>query len=483
MKLKIEKIEKNINVDRIDQETAESAAQSLVSLIIDMGGAAQNKDNDFNRALDLLKKVHKNINPDDRLYDFVKAFFFYTFGKYSDYLKAISVFVAKYINDKRKFSFEAANEYFFSVFINLRSDDKEFQASFYDKFYPRFHTILKKHCPDSAFERYIRFCTEETQDSTKLIKHLLGVLEKDEKWVAAYADLGDLYNERSEWQKAVESYEKAIKGSEYCKTDATYFSLGWAYSKLKEYKSEETAYRKCIEITPSYPFANNNLGYCLVKQQRYEEALAVFEQCIALETDKQFPYRNKFDTLKKLGRYEEAVELIETRPEYFNTKFYREQFLKIKGKSSQIVDIFSKLKDVTESDHAGELRVANVSSGIELYPHQQEAIQAMNKVILNADDYAGLLVLPTGGGKTLTATYWLMQSLLDKGKKIVWLAHRHELLNQAQRGFEKVCYKDIAQNRPSYNWRIVSGQHDKPIHIKPTDDIIIASKTSTSFFK
>lgn len=140
--------------------------------------------------------------------------------------------------------------------------------------------------------------------------------------------------------------------------------------------------------------------------------------------------------------------------------------------------IDSKLK--MEIENAGETWISKSKSGLSLYPHQQKAIEKMDKKILNDDNYSGLLVLPTGGGKTLTATYWVMKSLLDKNKKIIWIAHRHELLNQAKKSFETVSYKDILKNTSSYNWRIISGYHDKPVNIQITDDIIIGSKTSLS---
>jgi superfamily II DNA or RNA helicase len=139
-------------------------------------------------------------------------------------------------------------------------------------------------------------------------------------------------------------------------------------------------------------------------------------------------------------------------------------------------DIATKLQNLTEHKNAGYFKVSQENSNIGLYPHQSDAIRSLSHKILSTDTFAGLLVLPTGGGKTLTAAYWLMRDILDKGGKIVWLAHRHELLNQAQRGFEKVCCHDITKTKKSYNWRVISGQHDKPVNIKPTDDIIIASE-------
>ncbi|MDR2773082.1 MAG: DEAD/DEAH box helicase family protein [Elusimicrobiota bacterium] len=139
-----------------------------------------------------------------------------------------------------------------------------------------------------------------------------------------------------------------------------------------------------------------------------------------------------------------------------------------------------KIQEI-EYQHAGTVNIENSESKIELYQHQKEAFSNLQNSIIksNKDSFAGLLVLPTGGGKTLTAAYWIAKNILDKNKKVLWVAHRHELLAQAQKTFaEKLAYKDIFTNRQSFNYRILSGIHDKPVHIKPTDDIIISSKDS-----
>ena len=89
-----------------------------------------------------------------------------------------------------------------------------------------------------------------------------------------------------------------------------------------------------------------------------------------------------------------------------------------------------------------------------------------------------MLVLPTGGGKTLTAAYWLLRNAVDQNKKILWLAHRHLLLEQAAEAFARNAYTDTMVNRTVFNYRIISGMHDKPVHIQKTDRILIASKDS-----
>ncbi len=113
----------------------------------------------------------------------------------------------------------------------------------------------------------------------------------------------------------------------------------------------------------------------------------------------------------------------------------------------------------------------------QLYEHQEEAIRKLDAMDKKGS-FRTLLVLPTGGGKTLTAAYWLLRNAVDQNKKILWLAHRHLLLEQAAEAFARNAYTDTMVNRTVFNYRIISGMHDKPVHIQKTDRILIASKDS-----
>ncbi|MBR4840268.1 MAG: DEAD/DEAH box helicase, partial [Paludibacteraceae bacterium] len=139
------------------------------------------------------------------------------------------------------------------------------------------------------------------------------------------------------------------------------------------------------------------------------------------------------------------------------------------------------MNNIAKTTNAGTVVVSPGESGIKLYPHQIEAFDKMTKQIVNAGKYPykGLLVLPTGGGKTLTAARWIAQNILDKGIKVLWLAHRHELLEQAKKTFtEKLAFKDIFKEKSQFNYRLISGIHDMAVNIKPDDDIIFSSKDS-----
>lgn len=113
----------------------------------------------------------------------------------------------------------------------------------------------------------------------------------------------------------------------------------------------------------------------------------------------------------------------------------------------------------------------------QLYEHQEEAIRKLDAMDKRGS-FRTLLVLPTGGGKTLTAAYWLLRNAVDQNKKILWLAHRHLLLEQAAEAFARNAYTDTMVNHTVFNYRIISGMHDKPVHIQKTDRILIASKDS-----
>lgn len=69
----------------------------------------------------------------------------------------------------------------------------------------------------------------------------------------------------------------------------------------------------------------------------------------------------------------------------------------------------------------------------ELFPHQKEAILALNMTYDDANiSKAGLLVIPTGGGKTFTVVNWIKEKVDELNCRVLWLAQSIELLNQAK---------------------------------------------------
>ncbi|PQO37827.1 DEAD/DEAH box helicase [Bremerella cremea] len=119
--------------------------------------------------------------------------------------------------------------------------------------------------------------------------------------------------------------------------------------------------------------------------------------------------------------------------------------------------------------------VQTTGSPPRLFNHQQTAIKTLQKVVPEDQPYAGLLVIPTGGGKTRTAVEWLLRSHIRHGGRVIWIAHRTELLNQAFDAFQRNAYTTIVGDRDSIRCHLISGMHDQPVNLSPDDDVVIAS--------
>ena len=80
------------------------------------------------------------------------------------------------------------------------------------------------------------------------------------------------------------------------------------------------------------------------------------------------------------------------------------------------------------------------SSKFQLRPHQIEAIEAVNDFFFerDLDQPRGIVCLPTGGGKTVTAISFIANAMKSgKINSCLWVVHREELCNQAVDTFSK----------------------------------------------
>lgn len=129
---------------------------------------------------------------------------------------------------------------------------------------------------------------------------------------------------------------------------------------------------------------------------------------------------------------------------------------------------FSILKP---SEQSGELRSP--------YDYQKRAWDELNLNLALAEStgrFEGFLVMPTGSGKTFTSARWLIENHVNKGGRVLWLAHRHELLEQSAQAFATCA--GLARNLSEIRIRIVSGYHCPSTSIGPSDTIICGSVQS-----
>ena len=118
--------------------------------------------------------------------------------------------------------------------------------------------------------------------------------------------------------------------------------------------------------------------------------------------------------------------------------------------------------------------------------HQTQALAKLGAWYESSPTTAagGLLVLPTGAGKTFTAVRFLCRNPLSDGYKVLWLAHTHHLLEQALDGFGKrsdgadaMEVGLIHEPKEQLRARVVSGRpgHDRIAAVTRDDDVVICT--------
>lgn len=96
--------------------------------------------------------------------------------------------------------------------------------------------------------------------------------------------------------------------------------------------------------------------------------------------------------------------------------------------------------------------------------HQVKAIEALDRYynISGSGKHlskSGILVMPTGSGKTFTAVHWLLKEASKNGYQIIWLAHRQELIDQADWTFRERSAMLKAYGFKKFKIIPVSGEH------------------------
>jgi len=113
------------------------------------------------------------------------------------------------------------------------------------------------------------------------------------------------------------------------------------------------------------------------------------------------------------------------------------------------------------------------------FDHQKEAWNNMDKEFLDGNRERGMVVVPTGGGKTTIAVYWLIKNFINSGYRVLWLAHRIELLDQAFATFEK--FAELA-NDESLSGRMIkiSNNYGKWSQVDRSDLVVFSTDRSAA---
>ena len=134
------------------------------------------------------------------------------------------------------------------------------------------------------------------------------------------------------------------------------------------------------------------------------------------------------------------------------------------------------LENIKPSKKGGNIKMAY---NFKPYDHQKEAWNHMDKHYIDDNKNRGMVVLPTGAGKTTVAAYWLIRKYINEGYRVLWLSHRVELLEQAFDTFRSFSY--LIQDKELYlNMIIISGNYNSWSSVDKRYNVVFSTDRSTA---
>lgn len=131
-------------------------------------------------------------------------------------------------------------------------------------------------------------------------------LQLDPKLVMAHANLIILYGRTGNLKKAEEHYQAAIRLNPHQFPDAPY-NYGLVLMKDGKLAEAEKAFRKALEINPSFADAHNNLGFLLERQGKLAEAIAEYKKAVEARPDFRQAHFNLGRVLVNQQQYQEGI--------------------------------------------------------------------------------------------------------------------------------------------------------------------------------
>ena len=114
--------------------------------------------------------------------------------------------------------------------------------------------------------------------SLQLAEEIVAKYPQDER---AHFNLGNAYNGRQQYDKAVAEYKKAIEiNPNY---SPAYNSLGYAYRPMGNNTEAEQAFKKYIELVPNDPNPYDSYAELLMKMGRFDESIAEYRKALAID--------------------------------------------------------------------------------------------------------------------------------------------------------------------------------------------------------
>ncbi len=119
-----------------------------------------------------------------------------------------------------------------------------------------------------------------------------------------YNELGVIYFQRADYEKAIEYFNSAI---DHDPNTAIYFeNLGNSHLELRQWKKAKAAYEAALDLEPDNAGYINRIGLLYYRQKKYSRAATYFKKAANRQKDEPLYQENIGDAYREIEKWEEA---------------------------------------------------------------------------------------------------------------------------------------------------------------------------------
>jgi len=218
------------------------------------------------------------------------------------------------------------------------------------------------------------------------VHHYRQAIENDPQYVDAYTNLGKVYTDTEEYEKAVDTYEKVLTLSPPVdQVPKIHLNLGVSYLRMDRIDSAIVEWKKAIKLSPNYMDAYMNLGTAYQNKNMPDSTRVVWERALEISPKSVVPHVALARLASSEGRLSDAAKnyrelinmgasdpriyaemgLIYERMEDFGQAIkYYEQALELAPETTQLKAALTRVnritKDRAEAIDSNKIRVRQI---------------------------------------------------------------------------------------------------------------------------
>ena len=194
------------------------------------------------------------------------------------------------------------------------------------------------------------FCDEKLSrhaDAIEASKKAVGIRPSAE----SYFNIGLANYRLKQYREAEAAYRQSIKLDPYNAADA-YYALGLTYRDSGQFDDEIQSYKQAIRLKPDFLSAYDHLGLRYLQAKKYSEAAEAFKQVAALKPGDANAQNNLGEAYEALGRHAESVEAfrqaIRLKPDFGKAYFNLGKTLLAQGNRDAAIEQYVILQNLDE---------------------------------------------------------------------------------------------------------------------------------------